>query len=98
MLVGVQGFEPWTPCSQSRCATGLRHTPKDPDYTTSVGAGQFDAMPARAWRASGADLVSDPVGHALRGFRVFRLYHHANQRLGAGRTYEYPSLALQFLF
>ena len=27
-LVGVQGFEPWTPCSQSRCATRLRHTPK----------------------------------------------------------------------
>ena len=26
-MVGVQGFEPWTPCSQSRCATGLRHTP-----------------------------------------------------------------------
>ena len=20
LLVGVQGFEPWTPCSQSRCA------------------------------------------------------------------------------
>ena len=27
-LVGVQGFEPWTLCSQSRCATGLRYTPK----------------------------------------------------------------------
>src|SRR5471032_556570 len=27
-LVGVQGFEPWTPWSQTRCATGLRHTPK----------------------------------------------------------------------
>ena len=27
LLVGVQGFEPWTPCSQSRCATRLRHTP-----------------------------------------------------------------------
>ena len=26
-LVGVQGFEPWTPCSQSRCATRLRYTP-----------------------------------------------------------------------
>jgi hypothetical protein len=26
-VVGVQGFEPWTPCSQSRCATGLRYTP-----------------------------------------------------------------------
>jgi hypothetical protein len=27
-LVGVQGFEPWTPWSQTRCATGLRYTPK----------------------------------------------------------------------
>ncbi len=26
-VVGVRGFEPPTPCSQSRCATGLRHTP-----------------------------------------------------------------------
>ena len=28
-LVGVQGFEPWTPRSQTRCATGLRYTPKN---------------------------------------------------------------------
>ena len=28
MNVGVPGFEPGTPCSQSRCATGLRYTPK----------------------------------------------------------------------
>ena len=27
LMVGVQGFEPWTPCSQSRCATRLRYTP-----------------------------------------------------------------------
>ena len=26
-VVGVQGFEPWTPWSQTRCATRLRHTP-----------------------------------------------------------------------
>ena len=26
-VVGVRGFEPPAPCSQSRCATGLRHTP-----------------------------------------------------------------------
>src|SRR5438309_9042631 len=26
-MVGVAGFEPAAPCSQSRCATGLRHTP-----------------------------------------------------------------------
>ncbi len=28
-MVGVQGFEPWTPCSQSRCATRLRYTPTE---------------------------------------------------------------------
>ena len=27
LLVGARGFEPPTPCSQSRCATGLRHAP-----------------------------------------------------------------------
>ena len=26
-LVGARGFEPPTPCSQSRCATKLRYTP-----------------------------------------------------------------------
>ena len=26
-MVGVQGFEPWTLWSQTRCATGLRYTP-----------------------------------------------------------------------
>src|SRR5580765_5829003 len=26
--VGARGFEPPTPCSQSRCATGLRHAPE----------------------------------------------------------------------
>ena len=26
-LVGVEGFEPPTPCSQSKCATRLRYTP-----------------------------------------------------------------------
>ena len=26
-MVGAAGFEPATPCSQSRCATGLRHAP-----------------------------------------------------------------------
>ena len=25
--IGVRGFEPPTPCSQSMCATRLRHTP-----------------------------------------------------------------------
>ncbi len=28
IMVGAKGFEPSTPCSQSRCATKLRHAPK----------------------------------------------------------------------
>ena len=40
-VVGVQGFEPWTPCSQSRCATRLRYTPTEPlFYTESVIRGK----------------------------------------------------------
>jgi hypothetical protein len=27
LLVGLAGFEPATPCSQSRCATKLRYSP-----------------------------------------------------------------------
>jgi hypothetical protein len=36
-LVGAAGFEPATPCSQSRCATRLRHAPK----TFAAGIRQF---------------------------------------------------------
>ena len=32
-LVGADGFEPPTLCSQSRCATRLRHAPPDPGVT-----------------------------------------------------------------
>lgn len=40
-MVGVQGFEPWTPCSQSRCATRLRYTPTETIfYTESAIAGK----------------------------------------------------------
>ena len=41
-MVGVQGFEPWTPCSQSRCATRLRYTPTEPLFYTDIdNAGNF---------------------------------------------------------
>ncbi len=35
-MVGVQGFEPWTPCSQSRCATRLRYTPTESIFYTEM--------------------------------------------------------------
>ena len=31
-MVGAEGFEPPTLCSQSRCATRLRYAPTDPSY------------------------------------------------------------------
>ena len=36
-MVGVQGFEPWTPWSQTRCATRLRYTPKFICICTGAG-------------------------------------------------------------
>ena len=35
-LVGLAGFEPATPCSQSRCATKLRHSPLNVQECRSV--------------------------------------------------------------
>ena len=39
-LVGASGFEPPTPCSQSRCATRLRYAP---DQRNLVGLGRLSA-------------------------------------------------------
>ena len=45
--VGVAGFEPATPCSQSRCATWLRHTPGR--GRVGAGSSSADGRPARAY-------------------------------------------------
>jgi hypothetical protein len=37
--VGARGFEPPTPCSQSRCATRLRHAPPRPGMSITKGDG-----------------------------------------------------------
>ena len=51
MLVGVQGFEPWTPWSQTRCATGLRYTPKKQDNIglRPGGQGFAEKLYGSAW-------------------------------------------------
>ena len=38
-MVGVRGFEPPTPCSQSRCATGLRYTPNSAESLSFLCSG-----------------------------------------------------------
>ena len=54
-MVGVQGFEPWTLWSQTRCATRLRYTPK-------LGAGRESRTPrSSAWKAAGRPLSCLPA-------------------------------------
>ena len=43
-LVGVRGFEPPAPCSQSTYATKLRYTPLDPVAVTAVGFAPDDEI------------------------------------------------------
>src|SRR3954470_1739756 len=59
MLVGVAGFEPAAPCSQSRCATGLRYTPS----TVRESAASISAGEKRAGGAGRDAAVADLVLH-----------------------------------
>ena len=45
-MVGVQGFEPWTPWSQTRCATRLRYTPKNwcPHHDSNTAPTAYKAV------------------------------------------------------
>ena len=40
--IGARGFEPPTPCSQSRCATRLRHAPPRPGMSITKGDGSLN--------------------------------------------------------
>ena len=43
-MVGVRGFEPPTPCSQSRCATRLRYTPMPGNPTITDAGSHAEAL------------------------------------------------------
>src|SRR6266478_5264164 len=55
-VVGARGFEPPTSCSQSRCATRLRHAPEPPARRISVRASGFNRWVLS--RATGASSLS----------------------------------------
>lgn len=61
-MVETEGFEPSTPCSQSRCATWLRHI----SLVGTTGIEPVTPWPpakcATAAPRSGKDLLGDPVG------------------------------------
>ena len=74
VLVGAEGFEPPTPCSQSRCATKLRYAPKkwlakrfatrDGDDTQDPYFGQLHDLPA-------------PLANCRNGSHHWRQINHA---------------------
>ncbi len=47
--VGIPGFEPGTPCSQNRCATGLRYIPKKLSFCSSSRTRTWDPSAALAF-------------------------------------------------
>jgi hypothetical protein len=57
-LVGVEGFEPPTPCSQSRCATKLRYTPSGLcDCQTQSGGTLMHPLDLRAGILLGCQMM-----------------------------------------
>jgi hypothetical protein len=57
-LVGARGFEPPTPCSQSRCATRLRHAPPRPPV--SIPEAREGLGNAYATAAGATTSISSP--------------------------------------
>ena len=83
-LVGVQGFEPWTPWSQTRCATGLRHTPKTKiiqAVSTSV-KGQVKLCVNYLRAALEAMYFSKRLKYATLGLQVFPIRHEGDDGNG----------------
>ena len=63
-IVGVTGFEPATPCSQSRCATGLRYTPKTffrAGKGEREGKGKKKAQAKTIFRSAGKEFARNPM-------------------------------------
>ncbi len=78
-LVGVEGFEPPTPCSQSRCATRLRYTPM-----TVTRPGQHRATRLHSGAAPGAALDPKPRVKPVprKGAEYTRCPHYGQWRRG----------------
>ena len=76
LLVGAEGFEPPTLCSQSRCATRLRYAPTDPSYQLigSQTSARLPTIPATATGAWPAGRLQSqyPAEPPTRGYRCPR--------------------------
>src|SRR5690242_944529 len=90
-MVGVRGFEPPAPCSQSRCATRLRHTPlasaRDSVLTISLAEkppdrrqGQPAMADSRLLRVR--ELPERPAERRIEEHRIVAESRIAARRLG----------------
>src|SRR5262245_59013943 len=59
-LVGAEGFEPPTLCSQSRCATRLRHAPTRRHRTKAPDSRQFRCLAIRRYRLLTQSVLFKP--------------------------------------
>ncbi len=85
LLVGARGFEPPTPCSQSRCATRLRYAPRKADRVAYPFP--FGRPPARCGARKGAS----PATHG-RGRKILFAPQRARGRLRRRSLRERPGL------
>src|SRR5215211_5634643 len=67
VAVGARGFEPPTPCSQSRCATRLRHAPPRPELSI---AGRDESLNYGRRRHGLYLLVEEAASEGGKLFRV----------------------------
>jgi site-specific recombinase XerD len=64
LVVGTAGFEPATPCSQSRCATKLRHVPSIMPLTCGYATLRLGGRQAQRSLRICFDLRACPIGAA----------------------------------
>ena len=68
LMVGAEGFEPPTLCSQSRCATRLRYAPTEPRWSDCIAGSGWNchvAIPASSSSMGWRVLISEFRGCAV---------------------------------
>ena len=73
--VGAIGFEPTTPCSQSRCATGLRHAPIA-CWHSSLRGERWDLNPRPPGPQPGALTKLSYAHHCMRKLPIIKGKSH----------------------
>ncbi len=75
-LVGAGGFEPPTPCTPCKCATGLRYAPNMSDYSAPGGflQGTNNGLPRDAPPPD--HIMVDADRGILCGFLMFAEFSH----------------------